>query len=332
MDALPVDAADEAARRARRRTPWRRFRRATRGPRNAVLARAIWGAARTVGALPIPVALGLGKALGLGAHAVLRDARSLALRHMAMVLPELDEPTRRRLVRDTFVHAGQAFTELPLTRRLLAREGYVQFEGAEHLAAGLAGGRGVVAVTGHTGHWELLAATVATRFPVTVVARKVNDDRFNDLIVRARRDSGCEVLLRDDPNFLSAARDALRRNRILALLIDQDTRGAGVFVPFFGIPARTPPGAAILAFRGKAPVITAFINRRPEGGHVIRIAPVDLSAHTGRDRITTLTADLTLAIERQIRRAPAEWVWWHERWRNQPPGGSSGASTVTDAT
>ena len=141
-------------------------------------------------------------------------------------------------------------------------------------------------MTGHTGHWELLAATVATRFPVTVVARKVNDDRFNDLIVRARRDSGCEVLLRDDPNFLAAARDALRRNRILALLIDQDTRGAGVFVPFFGIPARTPPGAAILAFRGKAPVITAFINRRPEGGHVIRIEPVDLSAHTGRDRIT----------------------------------------------
>ena len=311
-------AADQVARRARRHTLWRRLRRATRGPRNALLARAIWGTAQAVGRLPIPLALGLGRGLGHGAHMLLRQPRALAHAHMALALPALDAAARRRLTRATFVHAAQAFVELPLTRRLLLRPDYVRFEGAEHLAAGLAGGRGVVAVTGHTGHWELLAATVATRFPVTVVARKVNDDRFNELIVRFRRQSGCEVLLRDDPNFLAAARDVLRRNRILALLIDQDTRGAGVFVPFFGMPARTPPGPAILALRAHAPVVTAFINRRAEGGHTIQIAPVDLAAHTGRDRITTLTAALTTAIEAQIRKAPAEWVWWHERWRNQP--------------
>ena len=318
MVAPPADATDEAARRARRRTLWRRIRRATRGPRNAVLARVIWGTARAVGQLPVPVALALGRSLGRGANAVMRQPRELAMAHMAMALPELDDAARRRLARDTFVHAAQAFVELPLTRRLLQRPDYVRFDGAEHLAAGLAGGRGVVAATGHTGHWELLAAAVAMRFPVTVVARKVTDDRFNDLIVRFRRQSGCEVLLRDDPNFLAAARDVLRRNRILALLIDQDTRGAGVFVPFFGMLARTPPGPAILALRSHAPVVTAFIHRRPEGGHQIHIAPVDLTAHTGRDRITTLTAALTTAIEAQIRRAPAEWVWWHERWRNQP--------------
>jgi KDO2-lipid IV(A) lauroyltransferase len=32
-----------------------------------------------------------------------------------------------------------------------------------------------------------------------------------------------------------------------------------------------------------------------------------------------LTAEFTAAIEAQIRRAPAEWVWWHERWRKPPP-------------
>jgi lauroyl/myristoyl acyltransferase len=34
--------------------------------------------------------------------------------------------------------------------------------------------------------------------------------------------------------------------------MDQDSRGAGVFVPFFGRPARTPPGAAVLALRTRA--------------------------------------------------------------------------------
>ena len=101
-------------------------------------------------------------------------------------------------------------------------------------------------------------------------------------------------------------------------LIDQDTHGAGVFVPFFGRPAHTPPGAALLALRGRVPVITAFIQRRPGGGHLVRMAAVPLGEGNGRGRVTELTARFTAAIEAQIRRAPAEWVWWHERWRQQP--------------
>jgi len=102
------------------------------------------------------------------------------------------------------------------------------------------------------------------------------------------------------------------------MLIDQDTRGAGVFVPFFGRPAHTPPGAALLALRARVPVVTAFIERRPEGGHLVRVAPVPAELPRGREGVRELTARLTAAIEAQIRRSPAEWVWWHERWRKQP--------------
>jgi KDO2-lipid IV(A) lauroyltransferase len=34
--------------------------------------------------------------------------------------------------------------------------------------------------------------------------------------------------------------------------------------------------------------------------------------------VRELTARFTAAIEAAIRRAPAEWVWWHERWRRRP--------------
>ena len=147
----------------------------------------------------------------------------------------------------------------------------------------------------------------------------MNDERFHALIARFRRRPGIEVLLRDDPTFLRAVRGALARNRIVALLIDQDTRGAGVFVPFFGRPAHTPPGAAVLGAAHAAPVVTVFIERRPEGGHriTIRRDPAGREGR-GRARIVALTARFTAAIEAQIRRAPAEWVWWHERWRRQP--------------
>jgi len=302
-----------------RRSLWRRLRRATRDPRNAALARAIGGFSRALGALPMPAALAVGRGLGTAAHALLATPRRLAVAHMGLAFPELDLATRRRLVRATFRHAGQAFAELSLFETILRRPDYVRLEGLEALDTALARGRGAIAVTGHVGNWELLAAwAAAIGYPITVVVRRVNDLRFHSLIVRFRAAAGVEVLVRDDPRFVAAVGDALRRNRVVAMLIDQDTRGAGVFVPFFGRPAHTPPGAALLALRARVPVVTVFIERRPEGGHLVRVSPVPAELPRGREGVRELTARLTAAIEAQIRRSPAEWVWWHERWRKQP--------------
>jgi len=302
-----------------RRSLWRRLRRATRDPRNAALARAIGGFSRALGALPMPAALAVGRGLGTAAHALLATPRRLAVAHMGLAFPELDLATRRRLVRATFRHAGQAFAELSLFETILRRPGYIRLEGVEALDTALARGRGAIAVTGHVGNWELLAAwAAAIGYPITVVVRRVNDLRFHSLIVRFRAAAGVEVLVRDDPRFVAAVGDALRRNRVVAMLIDQDTRGAGVFVPFFGRPAHTPPGAALLALRARVPVVTTFIERRPEGGHLVRVSPVPAELPRGREGVRELTARLTAAIEAQIRRSPAEWVWWHERWRKQP--------------
>jgi Kdo2-lipid IVA lauroyltransferase/acyltransferase len=300
---------------------WKRFRRATREPRNALLARGIAGVGHAVGVLPAPAGLALGRALGRGAHVLLGTPRRLAREHVAVAFPELDDAARARLVRGTFEHAGQSFAELGLWRKLGKQPGYVEIENLAALDDALAGGRGALAITGHVGNWELLAATVSSRgYGLSVVARRVHDERFNSLITRFRGDRGMEILLRDAPDFLAQVRDALARNRIVALLMDQDSRGAGVFVPFFGRPARTPPGAAVLALRTRAPVVTVFIRRRPAGGHLISFERFPVEPGAGKGQITELTARFTAAIEAAIRRAPAEWVWWHERWRRQPEG------------
>src|SRR2546426_281577 len=196
-----------------RRSLWRRLRRATRDPRNAALARAIGGFSRALGALPMPAALAVGRGLGTAAHALLATPRRLAVDHMGLAFPELDLATRRRLVRATFRHAGQAFAELSLFETILRRPDYIRLEGVEALDTALARGRGAIAVTGHVGNWELLAAwAAAIGYPITVVVRRVNDLRFHSLVVRFRAAAGVEVLVRDDPRFVAAVGDALRRS------------------------------------------------------------------------------------------------------------------------
>ena len=315
-----------------RRSLWRRLRRTTRGPRNAALARAIGGFSRALGALPMPTALAVGRSLGTMAHVFLGTPRRLAVAHMGLAFPEFDLATRRRLVRDTFRHAGQAFAELALFEKILRRPDYVRLEGVEALDTALARGRGAIAVTGHVGNWELLAAwAAAIGYPITVVVRRVTDLRFHALIVRFRAAAGVEILVRDAPRFVSGVNDALARNRVVAMLIDQDTRGAGVFVPFFGRPAHTPPGAAVLALRARVPVVTVFIERRSVGGHLVRVAPISTAVRRGRDGVRELTARLTAAIEAQIRRSPAEWVWWHERWRKQASSADASPAPARDS-
>src|SRR5262249_59483012 len=130
------------------------------------------------------VAAGLGRALGRGAQSHTGAAPRPPRRHVGRAFPELDGDARARIVRATFEHAGESFVELGLWRRIAHDPGYV-IGNFEVLDAALAEGRGTIAITGHVGNWELLAATVAERgYGLSVVARHVNDARFDALITR----------------------------------------------------------------------------------------------------------------------------------------------------
>lgn len=285
-----------------------------------MLAAGIRGGKRLLGLLPLSVALALGRTFGWLYYTLIPSRRHQADRHLAMAFPDWSAERRQGVIRDMFMHAGASFAELAQWHKLRGTD-YVSIEGSEVMDQALARGRGVIAITGHVGNWELLAAEMARRgYPCTVVARRVKDERFQALVGELRHENGLVVLDRDSPSFVQDVRAELEKNRIVALLIDQDTRGAGVWVPFFGRPARTPPGAAVLALRKQAAVIAIFIERRPNGGHCITVQPIEPVEGGSRDRVIALTARMTEAIEAQIRHNPVEWVWWHERWRHQAAG------------
>src|SRR5437867_13437464 len=76
---------------------------------------------------------------------------------------------------------------------------------------------------------------------------------------------------------------ALHERGLLVLPIDQNsTRGLGVFVDFFGLPASTNSGMARIALRAGAPVVPVFIVR--EGGsarHRAHVLPIIRVERTG---------------------------------------------------
>ncbi len=260
----------------------------------------------------------LGAAAGRLGWALSRRDRRRALDHLALAFPDLPPARRAALGRAAFVHqAMNAAEALHLLRRgLAAAAAQVEVEGWEHVEAARAGGRGLLVVTGHCGNWELVGAAFTARgLPLTGVARELPDPVVHDLVLAVRSALGGGTIVRGGAAAARQLLELLRRGGGLCMLIDQDTRVEGVWVPFFGRPAFTPVGAARIALRRQAAALPVFDERRPDGTHLVRILPaLDLP-----DDETEATALMTAAIEAQVRRRPEQWVWWHKRWRRQPP-------------
>ncbi len=263
-----------------------------------------------------------GAALGRLGWALARRDRRRALAHLELAFPERDAAQRRHIAHGCFRHLGMMLGECLVLRRgdCSDIEKRVEVEGWENVERLQAKRRGILILTGHCGNWELLAALINCRsLGMAVVARAVDEPPLNEALVSFRRRFGTVTIERGEPG---AARKLLRIVRprnghpgALGMLIDQDTKVEGAWVEFFSRPAFTPLGAATLALRFDLAVIPSFIERRADGAHLARFLPaMALSPDP-----TAATAQMTAAIEGQIRRCPEQWVWMHRRWRHRPP-------------
>jgi KDO2-lipid IV(A) lauroyltransferase len=274
--------------------------------------------AATLGRLPWRTAQRVGAGIGALAWSLSRRDRRRALDHLALAFPDLPEPERRRLARDCFRHHGTTLGEcLHLfhagCEEVLSR---VEVRGWEEVEKIREARRPILILTGHCGNWELLAAAINCRgLGMAVVARILDEPGLQRMLAGLRERFGTTTIARGTEGAARQLLGTLRRGGALGMLIDQDTKVEGVWVPFFGRPAFTPSGAAKIALRQRTAVLPTFIERLPDGRHLATFhPPLDLP-----DDLTAATALMTEKIEEQVRRRPEQWVWMHRRWRRQPP-------------
>jgi KDO2-lipid IV(A) lauroyltransferase len=300
-----------------------RLRRFVRRRKDAVayhLARfALW-LPRTVS---LPRALALADRVGDLIYLALPGTRRLALEHLALAFGDaLPAAARERIARASFRNAARCFVELAKFDEIRPYfDDYTSIEGWQYWDEVRALDRGAIVITGHIGNWELLGAYFARKgIPIAAIARRINDSRLNQLLVDFRASNGVHTILRESPMSSREIIKILKQRGILALLIDQDIKAPSVSVPFFGRMARTPAAAAVLAVRRDLPVVPCFAQRRPEGGHRFTIMPPIYPPQSGDRRrdVLELTRRFSEALEQRIRQNPAEWVWWHKRWRRAP--------------
>ena len=273
--------------------------------------------------LPLSGRQYLGRSIGNAAWLLLpRRRRDMAIENIMCSLG-LDRQEAAAIAKASTVRFGRMMLEVFCqdTLNLAAVQELVGFRGREHLDGALAEGKGCILITAHSGNWEMMSAALSLHgYPLAAIAQRQHNKQLDRFINEQRRAPGAEIVYR------SEVRDMVRlldNGKIIGLLMDQDARQRGVFVPFFGRLASTPPGPAAIARLRGVPIVPAFIHEVEPGKHEIIIYPVVRVAKT-KDRdadIYETTLQLTRIVEDHIRQHPGEWFWLHNRWKTPSPGG-----------
>jgi KDO2-lipid IV(A) lauroyltransferase len=260
----------------------------------------------------------------LGGVLPLRESR-ITQTNVDLCFPELSPAQRKRFVRDSLAEGSCMAAELghlwlrPVEEVLAL---IVEVRGEEHIRAGIERGHGVLVASPHLGAWELLGLWFAKHFPLTSLFREPRVRELEAVYSAARGRSGAS-LFPADASGVRALYSALARGEFAGILPDQDPgRGAGEFVPFFGITTSTSTLVPRIAARSKAAMIFAFAERLPRGaGYCIHIRPG--SPEIGGGDVEAGARALSRDVEDLVRIAPLQYMWSYKRFRTRPPGCAS---------
>jgi KDO2-lipid IV(A) lauroyltransferase len=274
-----------------------------------------------------------GELAGRTCYAMLSSARRTALANLALVHPDRDRDALRAHAKANFASLGRNLadaislldpTEAP-GRTLALPEA-----SRRELREALAGGRGVIYVTAHLGPWERMAALLASSgFAITTLARESYDPRFHQLLyekLRTRRN--VEAIYRGSPGAAFAMVRALRRGRVLGMLVDLPGRVPTRPALLLGLPARLPIGPVRLALRTGSPVVVGTPAPGPDGTLQVQITQLptkDLGpGDVGEALLIQRLAD---ALSERIYALSAHWPWMHPSFDTELPLNSTGRFT-----
>lgn len=236
-----------------------------------------------------------------------------------MCFPELDGRAQRRLVRASMASAVTAIFENALAwygapTRI---EPIAEVRGLDHLRRALSDGRGALLLATHQLPMELGARILSERLGMRLdtLARR-HGSRWLEAAVSHGRSRFIDRLL-DKRNLRGVVR-ALRDNRVVVLIGDQDFNVHHVFAPFFGVSAATLAITPRLARLSAAPVLPVWAWRQAPRRYVVEIeAPLadvaDASAEAEARRYMA-------ALEGRVRAHPEQYLWQHRRFKTRPPG------------
>jgi len=196
-----------------------------------------------------------------------------------------------------------------------------EWRGFANLEAARARGKGIILVTAHLGNWELGGTLLAMRgLPMTVITLEEPTSELTRWRDEQRRRLGIKTIAvgpGHDFAFVEMIH-ALRRNEVVAMLVDRPYAGTGTAVKFFGRGAEFSTAPALLWQHTDAAVVAAFVLQNADRRYTAFADPM-LPFERGEDARQALvqnTQRLASHFEAIIQQHPEQWFNYVPIWNS----------------
>jgi Kdo2-lipid IVA lauroyltransferase/acyltransferase len=200
--------------------------------------------------------------------------------------------------------------------------------GMEFLEEGIRNGKGTLLITGHLGAWELGGMVLASDgFPVNVVTLEEPTPELNIWRQQYRSQFGIKTITIGSDKFaFIEIIQALRRNELVAMLVDRPYLNSGVTVDFFGRPTLFSHAAAKLFQHTSATIIPAFVlQTKPRSYGCYAYPAIEMGLDQSVDENSQKIASVFQSI---IREYPEQWYNFVPIWQSSPLSTSSSVNSL----
>lgn len=271
-----------------------------------------------VNVLPLRVSFAIARVFSDIQYLFSRRDRKSILKNLASIMPGQDNV--QRYAREVFRNFARYLIEFFRMGRHFDQAGIIKncdCDGLDRLEEALDQRKGVLLVTAHIGNWEMGAATLSLLgYPILAVALTHANSRVNSLFDQQRRAKGVEVV--PAAAAVRPCLEALKANRIVAIVADRDFTDYGLEMPFLGRQVSLPRGAAILALKTGAPIVPAFFLRRGHNKFQITIKKpiytdkISVRGAIDDDMLRGVMEKYVREIEMVIKANPGQWLMFRE--------------------
>lgn len=172
--------------------------------------------------------------------------------------------------------------------------------------------RPIVILSAHTGNWDLLAAYAGSvGLKLCTIGRSARSESLQSALEKIRTSVNVETIWREDPSAGKKIIRSLNQKKIVAALIDQDTKVTSCLVNFFSKPCKTPSTLVDIAIKLSADIYYAFIFRESTNSFKIFVEKASNDLQT-----SDILQEYSDLLEKLIKQNPSQWVWLHKRWRS----------------
>lgn len=273
--------------------------------------------------LPYPILHTLGSTVGKMSRRFLKRRERIAARNIELCFPQMDAASREALLEQNFMSLGMGLIETGMAwfwsdARV---KKWFDVEGYDNLTKALQQHRGVMVVGVHFMSLELGGRVMGLCRPMMATYRRHNNPLMEWVQTKGRLRSNKAMI---DRRNLRGLVQALKSGEAVWFAPDQDYGPKGsVFAPFFSVnEAATTNGTWVLSrLSGAAMLSITMVRKADRKGYVLHISDV-MSDYPVNDEIGAASY-MNKIIEKEILRAPEQYLWVHRRFKTRPRGEAS---------